>query len=85
MDKKSSILKFVSVLKHTKMEYQRNQLRKMQLQALLVNVQSFIDQFSIKSIKPVRAYIDAKNAQIFPDEIKLLAKEEFFRDFPNED
>ncbi len=67
------------------MEYQRNQLRKMQLQALLVNVQSFIHQFSIKSIKPVRTYIEGKNAQIFPNEIKLLAKEEFIRDFPNED
>ncbi len=63
------------------MEYQRKQLRKMQLQALLANVQSFIDQFSIKNIEPVLAYIDSKNQKIFPEDIKVIAKEEFARDF----
>ena len=67
------------------MEYQRNQLRKMQLQVLMANVQSFIDQFSINRIEPIYSYIENKNPQIFPDEIKILAKEEFVRGFAKED
>ena len=67
------------------MEYQRNQLRKMQLQVLLANVQSFIDEFSIKNVKPVLAYIENKNPQIFPDEIKILASEEFIGEFSMKD
>ncbi len=63
------------------MEYQRNQLRKIQLQTLLVNVQSFIDQFSIKKVEPVLAYIDSKNSKTFPEEIKIIVKEEFSKEF----
>lgn len=53
------------------------QLRKMQLQALLVSVQSFVDQFSIKKIDEVHAYIELKNPILFPEKIKQLAKTEF--------
>ena len=59
------------------MEFQKLQLKKMQLQALLVNVQTFIDQFSVKKIDQVYSYIDMKDPNLFPEEIKDIAKNKF--------
>ena len=49
----------------------------MQLQTLIVNVQTFIDQFSVKKIEQVYAYIDMKDPNLFPEEIKEIAKNKF--------
>ena len=53
----------------------------MQLQALMVNVQSFIDQFSIRKLDQVNAFIDIKDPNLFPKEIKDIVKNEFAQKF----
>ncbi len=63
------------------MNSQKYHLRKMQLQALMVNVQSFIDQFSIRKLDQVNAFIDIKDPNLFPKEIKDIAKNEFAQKF----
>jgi len=64
-------------------EYQKLQLKKMQLQTLLINVQSFVDQFSIKKLDQVYEYIDMKDPQLYPEEIKERVKTELLLSFPN--
>jgi len=63
------------------MNSQKYHLRKMQLQALMVNVQSFIDQFSIRKLDQVNAFIDIKDPNLFPKEIKDIVKNEFAQKF----
>lgn len=53
------------------------QLHKIQIQALLVSVQSFVDQFSIKNLHQVHSYIDMKDPKMFPDKVKQQVKNQF--------
>jgi len=55
---------------------QKMGLRRIQLQTLFVNVQSFIHQFTDPSLKEVINYIDSRDSNIFPADVKEIVKHE---------
>ena len=55
---------------------QKKELRRIQLQTLFVNVQSFIHQFTDPSLKEVINYIDSRDSNIFPADVKEIVKHE---------
>ena len=55
---------------------QKKELRRIQLQTLFVNVQSFIHQLADPSLIEVINYIDDKDSNIFPVDVKEIVKHE---------
>jgi len=55
---------------------QKKELRRIQLQTLFVNVQSFIHQLADPSLKEVINYIEDKDSNIFPADVKEIVKHE---------
>jgi len=51
-------------------------LRRIQLQTLFVNVKSFIHQLADPSLKEVINYIDDRDSNIFPADVKEIVKHE---------